>query len=311
MTGATETEEVSLTSVISVCACRICQTAKSREELISPCNCKGQFHDHCNHIRKIMLEIINKFLTVRGHGIENLKSLHLPYDRKLMISILEDRKNQTVVKMFWDTQFPTGTLGKVHLSCLERWLNMCGRQYCEICRFQFQAVRKRRYGICQSIRVWIRHPRHGMLLRSDLIVATILTMVTLGLATVCLLGMRYFVTEGLKLGVPALYSQPDKLRCRLEKTEVGDVGEPEDQCRARLLQMWGVPVFFWPGVILMFLTVIVLGYLATLYLMAKDHVLPWYRWWSRCMIISIIVTPTPGREDILEEDEHDHCEERV
>ncbi|CAH1403685.1 unnamed protein product [Nezara viridula] len=272
MTGATETEEVSLTSVISVCACRICQTAKSREELISPCNCKGQFHDHCNHIRKIMLEIINKFLTVRGHGIENLKSLHLPYDRKLMISILEDRKNQTVVKMFWDTQFPTGTLGKVHLSCLERWLNMCGRQYCEICRFQFQAVRKRRYGICQSIRVWIRHPRHGMLLRSDLIVATILTMVTLGLATVCLLGMRYFVTEGLKLGVPALYSQ---------------------------------------GVILMFLTVIVLGYLATLYLMAKDHVLPWYRWWSRCMIISIIVTPTPGREDILEEDEHDHCEERV
>lgn len=48
--------------------------------------------------------------------------------------------------------FFTGTLGKVHLSCLERWLNMCERQHCEICRYQFEAKRKRRYTICQAIR---------------------------------------------------------------------------------------------------------------------------------------------------------------
>ncbi|XP_014245382.1 E3 ubiquitin-protein ligase MARCH2-like isoform X1 [Cimex lectularius] len=170
-------------SSLSLCTCRICQTVKSREALISPCNCKG-------------------------------------------------------------------TLGKVHLSCLERWLNICGRQHCEICKFEFSAKRRRRYSVLQSVRIWVRHPRHRILLRSDLIVATILTSVTIALCCICAFGMRYFVIEGLKLGVPSVYTQ---------------------------------------GVILMFLIVMILGYIVTIYLMAKDHVIPWYRWWTRCLLIKVIV----------------------
>ncbi|KAK9504648.1 hypothetical protein O3M35_010935 [Rhynocoris fuscipes] len=173
-------------STISLCACRICQTAKSKEALISPCYCKG-------------------------------------------------------------------TLGKVHLSCLERWLNMCGRQHCEICRYQFQAKRKKRYGICQAIRIWLRHPAHRMLMKSDLIVACILTTVTMGLCSVSIFGLKYFVEEGQKIGVPSVYTK---------------------------------------GVLIMFLAVILIGYITTLYLMAKDHVIPWYRWWSRCLVIKIIVSTT-------------------
>ncbi|KAL1132392.1 hypothetical protein AAG570_010347 [Ranatra chinensis] len=170
---------------ISSCSCRICQTSKSREDLISPCNCKG-------------------------------------------------------------------TLGKVHLSCLERWLNMCGREYCELCHFQFSAHRSRRYGLFQSIRVWMRHPRHRSLLASDIVVGGILTLVTLGLCIVCAMGLKYFVLEGLKVGIPGFWTE---------------------------------------GAITFFLSVIVLGYLATLYLMLRDHVIPWYRWWNRCMVIKLILVP--------------------
>uniref|UniRef100_A0A0A9W913 E3 ubiquitin-protein ligase MARCH3 n=1 Tax=Lygus hesperus TaxID=30085 RepID=A0A0A9W913_LYGHE len=181
-------------SDLSSCICRICQTAKSKEQLISPCNCKG-------------------------------------------------------------------TLGKVHLSCLEKWLNFCGRQYCEICKYHFQVKKTRRYGIAQSLRIWVRHPRHRIHLRSDLIIGFILTLITVALCCICAFGVRYFISEGVKLGIPAVYSE---------------------------------------GVILIFMAIIVLGYSVTIYLMCKDHVVPWYRWWSRSLVIKIILIESSGRREVIE-----------
>lgn len=45
-------------------------------------------------------------------------------------------------------------------------------------------------GTCrpESLRIWISHPRNRRNIESDLLILTLLTIVTVGLAAVCLLG---------------------------------------------------------------------------------------------------------------------------
>lgn len=49
-------------------------------------------------------------------------------------------------------------------------------------------------GTCrpESLRIWISHPRNRRNIESDLLILTLLTIVTVGLATVCLLGEWLF-----------------------------------------------------------------------------------------------------------------------
>lgn len=89
-----------------------------------------------------------------------------------------------------------GTLAYVHLTCLERWLNQTSRNYCELCMYQFNAIQTQRYGLWQGLRMWVRHPRNRTHVQSDMLISVLLTIVTAGLITVCLLGMHYFVLEG-------------------------------------------------------------------------------------------------------------------
>ncbi|XP_072760240.1 E3 ubiquitin-protein ligase MARCHF3-like isoform X2 [Anoplolepis gracilipes] len=86
------------------------------------------------------------------------------------------------------TTWCKGTLAYVHLSCLERWLNQSCRTYCELCRYYFNAVETPRYRWPESLRIWISHPRNRRNIQSDLLILTLLTIVTVGLAAVCLLG---------------------------------------------------------------------------------------------------------------------------
>ncbi|KYN06604.1 hypothetical protein ALC62_02458 [Cyphomyrmex costatus] len=53
----------------------------------------------------------------------------------------------------------------------------------------------------ESLRIWISHPRNRRNIESDLLILTLLTIVTVGLVAVCLLGVRYFVIEGNKIGI--------------------------------------------------------------------------------------------------------------
>lgn len=89
-----------------------------------------------------------------------------------------------------------GTLANVHLTCLERWLNETSRNYCELCMFRFNAIQTQRYNLWESLCMWIRHPRNRTHVQSDMLISVLLTIVTAGLITVCLLGMHYFVIEG-------------------------------------------------------------------------------------------------------------------
>ncbi|KAK9701920.1 RING-variant domain [Popillia japonica] len=146
-----------------------------------------------------------------------------------------------------------GTLAYVHLSCLERWLNQASRSYCELCMFHFNSIQTQRYGFCEGVRLWIRHPRNRSHVQSDVVIAALLTTVTIGLITVCLLGMQYFVIEAKKLGITQGWTK---------------------------------------GFVSGFLCVILLGYIVTLYLIVRDQFIPWYNWWKNTVDVRLLLTPS-------------------
>ncbi|XP_024942149.1 E3 ubiquitin-protein ligase MARCH2 [Cephus cinctus] len=153
-----------------------------------------------------------------------------------------------------------GSLAYVHLSCLERWLNQSCRSYCELCCYHFNAVKTPRYRWSEALRVWIRHPRNRRHMQSDLLIFTLLTIVIMGLIAVCLLGMRYFVIEGEKIGISKLWTK---------------------------------------GAISFVLMIVVLGYVTTVYLLIKDQMSPWYRWWKNTVNVRLVMaTESSGSSEV-------------
>lgn len=144
-----------------------------------------------------------------------------------------------------------GSMAYVHLSCLERWLNQSSRSYCELCKYQYNAVETQRYGLCESLWLWIRHPRNRTHVQSDLLIAVLLTIVTVGLVCVCVLGMHYFVLEARKLGMSRMWT---KL------------------------------------VVCSFLGTVIVGYIITIYLLVKDELAPWYHWWKNTVDVRLNLT---------------------
>ncbi|KAK9892696.1 hypothetical protein WA026_021552 [Henosepilachna vigintioctopunctata] len=146
-----------------------------------------------------------------------------------------------------------GTLAYVHLSCLERWLNQSSRSYCELCLYQYNAVETLRYGLLEGIRLWIRHPRNRNHVRSDCLIAFLLTLVTIGLVVISLIGMDYFIIEGIKLGFSKIWTK---------------------------------------SFIVSFLGIILMGYAVTMYLILRDEFVPWYNWWKNTLNIHLLLNPT-------------------
>ncbi|XP_065167197.1 E3 ubiquitin-protein ligase MARCHF3-like [Atheta coriaria] len=149
-----------------------------------------------------------------------------------------------------------GSMAYVHLSCLERWLNQASRCYCELCMYQFNAVQTKRYGLCQGLKMWMRHPRNRAHIQSDLLIALLLTAITVGLVIVCLLGLQYFVIEAQRIGVTKLW------------TEI---------------------------ILSVFICVVLLGYVVTIYLLVRDQVVPWYTWWRQTVDVRLLLTPSVAK----------------
>ncbi|KAI4497877.1 hypothetical protein M0802_006993 [Mischocyttarus mexicanus] len=104
----------------------------------------------------------------------------------------------------------------------------------------------------ESLRIWITHPHNRRNVQSDLLIFTLLTVVMIGLIIVCLWGMHYFIIEGKKIGISKSWTR---------------------------------------AVIWLFLGIVILGYIMTVYLLGKDQLLPWYRWWKSTVNVQLIVDP--------------------
>lgn len=156
-----------------------------------------------------------------------------------------------------------GSLAYVHLSCLERWLNQSSRSYCELCLYQYNATSTKRYRLCEGIRLWIGHPRNRAHFRSDFLIAVTLTLVTVGLIASCVMGMEYFLIEAKKIGLQKNWMK---------------------------------------AIIILFLVVVGMGYAVTVYLIIKDQLLPWFRWWKNTVDIHLLL-PTTVRCEVKKKHE--------
>ncbi|KAI4487570.1 hypothetical protein M0804_005719 [Polistes exclamans] len=53
----------------------------------------------------------------------------------------------------------------------------------------------------------------------------------------------------------------------------------------------GISKLWTRAVIWLFLGIVILGYIMTVYLLGKDQLLPWYRWWKSTVNVQLIVDP--------------------
>ncbi|EEB11481.1 membrane-associated RING finger protein, putative [Pediculus humanus corporis] len=100
-----------------------------------------------------------------------------------------------------------GTLAYVHFKCLERWLNCSSRISCELCHFQYDTLKTRRYTLYQSLRLWIRHPVNWRHLQTDLFKITLFSFLTITLILTSVFFLEYFIEMGLKYGLSASYTK--------------------------------------------------------------------------------------------------------
>ncbi|XP_046672031.1 E3 ubiquitin-protein ligase MARCHF2-like [Homalodisca vitripennis] len=145
-----------------------------------------------------------------------------------------------------------GSMGYVHFTCLERWLNQASRDSCELCHYRFNAVQSRRYSLLRSWYIWISNSTHRTYLCYDLLIALILTALTLAIVCLCLVGIGIFVTQ-----------------------------EDRPSLKEPIVR----------GIIMFFLIMLMSSYMTTLYLILQDHVKPWYNWWRSCISVKLIISP--------------------
>ncbi|RVE45559.1 hypothetical protein evm_009756 [Chilo suppressalis] len=156
-----------------------------------------------------------------------------------------------------------GSMANVHLTCLERWLNQVGRNHCELCGYNYPAIRTPRYTVLQALRLWFGNPRNRSHLQSDCLIFWLLSTVTAGLLAVCIVGTQYFVIEGNKFG---------KLDAGLRKEE-------------------GISHRITETAMDFFMAVVLCGYSVTVYLLWKDHYVMWNRWRRAHVNVRLLLTP--------------------
>ncbi|ESP05643.1 hypothetical protein LOTGIDRAFT_66924, partial [Lottia gigantea] len=95
-----------------------------------------------------------------------------------------------------------GSVGALHLTCLERWLGTSNTTRCEICQYQFKVERQSR-----SFWQFLRHPsvtadRRNMM--CDVVCFLILTPLTGISAFLCMMGVQHYAQWDGRWEVPGL-----------------------------------------------------------------------------------------------------------
>lgn len=141
-----------------------------------------------------------------------------------------------------------GSLKFVHLSCLERWIYESLNLSCELCGSRYNIINMGRLNFCNSLKFWLIHSRNKTQIQIDVFIAFLLTLATVGLCLVCYIGEKHFIQEG---------------------------------------EQWGISRTCIVTTIYTVVAVVLGGYLASLFLLGRPHVILWYNWWKSksCNII--------------------------
>lgn len=103
--------------------------------------------------------------------------------------------------MFFSFILFQGTIGLVHMSCLEKWLSMSNTHSCELCGYNFQTLRTPKYRVLYSIYYWVfldRNPQYHRGLKSDFIVFIVLTPIALIGVYSCIIAADFYSKEPSK-----------------------------------------------------------------------------------------------------------------
>lgn len=98
-----------------------------------------------------------------------------------------------------------GTMAKVHRKCLEKWLNRIGSTKCELCLFEFECETKLRYGLFQSIRIWMRHNGRRRYIMHDFCLFLTMNIITLSMIILLLQAIHHIYTDNLIKNVLPLW----------------------------------------------------------------------------------------------------------
>lgn len=143
-----------------------------------------------------------------------------------------------------------GTVAKVHRNCLEKWLNRIGSTKCELCLYEFQCEEKRRYGLLESIRIYLRSHRHRQIFVHDLCLFFIMNVITLTMIFMLLQTIYHVSTDaGVFNALPVWYFS---ILC--------------------------IAAILW-----------IVIYILSLYFFVKTQIQPWYRWWISTKKLKLVV----------------------
>lgn len=143
-----------------------------------------------------------------------------------------------------------GSVAHIHKSCLEYWLSTSGILYCEICHYEFNTEQTLRYTFLEALRIWYKNTNNRGLLQIDCFMIFLLTAVTLGLTTVCLLGFHS-------------YESQEKLS--------------------------GISKYWTKGSLIIFICIVICVYVINIFFIVKAQLGPFYNWWKSSRKVTLII----------------------
>lgn len=150
-----------------------------------------------------------------------------------------------------------GTMGAIHLACLERWLEESNRNSCELCGHVFDVERTLRYRALQSIVIWLclSQQQHQLFVRSlrvDVLRCLVVSPVTIACSYVCVVAADFYSTNNYDNFPPARWTTYS------------------------LLAM---------------MTLLIFSYFIWMYMAIQYHQRVWFYWWQKTSIVRVKLPP--------------------
>ncbi|XP_060830180.1 E3 ubiquitin-protein ligase MARCHF3-like [Bombus pascuorum] len=150
-----------------------------------------------------------------------------------------------------------GTMGAIHLKCLEHWLEESNRNSCELCGHQFEIRRTPRYHVLHSILIWVclnqqQHQLYVRSLKADLLRSIIITPMAIGCSYICIVAADFYAKNNYDSFPPARWST------------------------YLLLAMMSLLLF---------------SYFIWMYMAIQYHQKIWFYWWQKTSTVRVILNP--------------------
>ncbi|CAL7942465.1 unnamed protein product [Xylocopa violacea] len=150
-----------------------------------------------------------------------------------------------------------GTMGAIHLKCLERWLEESNRNSCELCGHRFYITRTPRYNVLHSIIVWMclnqqQHQLQVRSLKADLFRTVIITPMAIGCSYICIVAADFYARSNYDSFSPARWTT---------------------------------------YLLLAMMTLLLFSYFIWLYMIIQYHQRIWFYWWQKTSAVKIILNP--------------------